>query len=196
MMGAPGRVHEGDIELGGAATGVMVSAPPAYGGPALSIGVTERVAIEGGADFGTGQWAMGWLGTRVTGRRSSRGSLTLVGDVELGAGGGAGGSQCDQGRYDRCDRINWYDRLAGGAYAGFGGALRWRIPAVYTRLRAQVTGAQGVPTTAWTSWSSGVELRFVDRVSLWTGVGLADYHNRDDHLWGGIYELGLAVRLR
>lgn len=196
MGGAPGRVYEGDVEVAGAATG---RGAPAYGGPTLAIGVSPRVAIEGGGEFaaaatGDSGWALGFAGTRITGRVPARRRLTLVGDNELGIGAGVGGTNCQPAEGCDTDR-RWYQRPAGGAYAGFGGALRWRVPALYTRIRAQVMGAQRVPVTAWTTWSTGLELRFVDRVSVWAGIGLWNYANRVNRFSGGFYELGLAVTI-
>lgn len=196
MGGAPGRVAQGDVEVAGATTGRNA---PAYGGPTLAIGVSPRVAIEGGGEFaaaadGNSGWALGFAGTRITGRIPARRRLTLVGDNELGIGAGVGGRNCEPAEGCDSDR-RWYQRSAGGAYAGFGGALRWRVPALYTRIRAQVMAAQNIPVTAWTTWSTGLELRFVERVSVWAGVGLWNYHNRVDGFTGGFYELGLAVTI-
>lgn len=193
-MGAPGRVQAGDVDLGGAAVGTVASAPR-YGGPALAIGITDGVAIEAGGDFAASGWAMGFGGARLTGRVPLRKQFRLVGDTEFGAGAGVGGSRCRGAWSCVGDGRRWYERAAGGGYLGVGGALRWRIPTIYTRLRVQATTATSIPSTIWTTWNSGVELRFARRVSLWAAVGLADYWNRRDSRWGFIYELGLAVRL-
>lgn len=198
MLGAPGRVQHGDIELAGGAVGIASEqSPPVYGGPTLAIGVSRRVALEAGGDFAARDWAIGFAGARVTGRVPATPRLQLVGDVELGAGGGVGGRRCKPNPSGGCDGDgrDWYERIAGGGYAGIGGALRWRVPAIFTRLRVQPTGARNVPITVWTAWQTGVEVRFVDRVSLWASAGLASYHNRWDRLMGGVYELGLAIRL-
>ncbi|HWB77168.1 MAG TPA: hypothetical protein VG755_19515, partial [Nannocystaceae bacterium] len=106
MMGAPGRVHHGDVELGGGAAGYFVeggASPPVFGGPALSVGVSRLVAIEAGGEFTAGGWAMGFAGARVTGRRPVGPRLRLVGDTEIGIGGGVGGTYCTNGDSDRCD---------------------------------------------------------------------------------------------
>jgi hypothetical protein len=163
----------------------------------IAIGVSRLVTVEAGGDFSANGWAMGFAGARVTGRVPVGPRLRLVGDTELGVGAGVGGTYCTNGDDERCneDGRRWHERLAGGGYGGIGGALRWRIPAIFTRLRVQPTGAVNVPITVWTTWQSGLELRFADAVSLWASVGLADYHDRWDHGMGGIYEIGLAIRL-
>lgn len=194
-MGAPGRVAGGDVELGGGAGGVYYP-PPSFGGPSIAVGVSDRWAVEAGGEFHARQWALGFVGGRVTGRVRTHGRLVLVGDAEVGGGAGAGGTACRRGPL-RCtvDTENWHRHAAGGAYVGFGGALRWRIPSLWLRARTQLTGAAGIPATSWNSMLGGIEFAIGPAFALWVGYGIAGYANRTDSRWGPVFELGGAVKL-
>lgn len=193
-MGAPGRVAGGDVELGGGAGGIYYP-PPAFGGPSIAIGISDRWSVEGGGEFSTGAWALGFVGGRVTGRAPRRGSLVLVGDAEVGGGAGVGGSACRQDHGCAVDDDNWYRNPAGGAYVGMGGALRWRIPSVWLRVRTQLTGAAHAPATSWNSVLGGIEFAIGPAFALWLGYGIGSYANRVETAWSPVFEMGAAVKL-
>lgn len=111
--GAPGRVEAGMVEV----AGDVAYGPDLAGGPLVGYGITDKLAIEGGAELGQGTRAIGWAGVRYTplppDPRAGR-SPALVLDVEGGAGAGVGGRRCDEVECESSEQN--LRRPAGGAY--------------------------------------------------------------------------------
>lgn len=192
--GMPGRLAAGQLEVGGEAGGYQLGSStalaPTLGGPHLSYGLTDRLAIEAGANldvlvlsyFG---WATGWAGVRLTQRTRLSQRAWLIGDVELGGGGGVGGSAggTPSGQL-----------LAAGLYEGVGLGVQWRGLGVYLRGRLDASGGDQAPTTLWPSALLGGEVRPVSWLAIGAGGGCAAYWNKHDGLVSGwFYQTQLTL---
>ena len=190
--GAPARAREGDVVLGGAAAGIIPGGIPQYGGPSLSYGVRDWVAVEGGADFGANDWTMGWAGARFTHAPRRHARIHYAGDLETALGAGWGGRCRD---VDRCDHRPPSARRAGGALLGAGVSGHFAFFSLYGRGRLQATRADGIPPTLWGTIGPGLQFRIGDTVDLFSQVSFAGYTNRLDATYGFVYEIGVAVRI-
>jgi hypothetical protein len=191
--GAPGRLEEGRIELGGTAGGPFF---PQAGGPNLGVGVNDHLALEVGGSFNhyDGAWAMGYLGPRVTLVTPKRTGISLALDLEGGAGLGVGGTL--QNSQD------WTHRFAYGGYQGLGLGVHFNgggprpapvQTALYFRSRIEETRAQGLPTTLWVTAMFGIDVTIKRRVALGFGTGYAQYSNSSDSTQGWFYQVGITL---
>ena len=182
--GAPGRVDQGDIELGGA-TGAPGFAP-LYGGPRLGYGLRDWVSIEAGGDFARDGWALGYGGARLTLNPDRERKIHGAADLELGLGLGVGGeTEAGDGR-------SWSERLAFGGYLGAGGGVHIAWFSLFGRGRVQSTAADGIPWTFWWSAVGGLQFALGRYVDLYGAVGAAGFHAYE---WGSglIYDFGLMI---
>lgn len=176
--GAPGRLRQGQLELGG---GVAVPGGygPGAGGPYLAYAVRDWANVEIGADFNYRTWALGYLGGRFTHAPNRDKKLHYALDGELGVGMGAGGSLHCGGPnaplYD-CDGRRWTDRFAVGAYAGGGAGYHFSWFALFARGRVQATLADGLPGTVYTALHGGMQFRIARRVDLHASGGIFNLH--------------------
>lgn len=192
--GAPGRVSEGDVAISGGASGWRY--PTVAGGPAISYGVRDWVAVEGGGNVSLGRWGMGWAGLRLTHapRRYAKNYLAI--DGEASGGAGWGGSLCGNGEADGCaDGLRAGQRVAGGGLLGGGVAGHFSFFSVYARARGQLTAATAVPMTMWGSWGGGMQFRIARTVDLYAQAGMFGYRNERDHFRGMLTEAGVAIRI-
>jgi hypothetical protein len=196
--GAPGRLAEGQMEVGGAMGGVIT---PTIGGPALALALRDWVSLEAGANlsFVSEQWAMGYLGSRfswVPGGRSR--PYRFAADLEVGVGAGAGGAACSRSADDGCypvDNREWKDRFAFGSYQGFGLGGHFRWYSLYLRARVEESGATNVPMTVWPSLALGQGFNIKGRVSIDLSGGFMAYSNAQDHEVGWFYQLAVVIFL-
>jgi hypothetical protein len=176
--GAPGRVEGGMVEVGGEAThGVDMG-----GGPLLGYGVTDAIAVEGGAEIGHRTRAIGWAGLRYTPLRGYDRDFALLLDVEGGAGAGVGGRRCVEGVCESVEQN--FRRPAGGGYLGLGvgGKFKWFSP--WVRLRTQASAAEGVPITSFTTALAGVQFSIVKLAHIFVGTGGYLIANEQFTNWG------------
>jgi hypothetical protein len=194
QYGAPARLEQGRVEFGGTLGGVIV---PNVAGPHVAVGVSDLVALEAGGNFLYDEWAMGFVGARFSfaGDRRRRGYL--IADLELGVGGGVGGSlegnQAPDSGCATCDGRSTFDRVAYGGYQGAGLGARIRWLSIYGRVRVEETTATNVPLTLWPSASVGMEFRPSDRVALNLAAGVMGYSNSRDSAVGWFYQVGVTL---
>ena len=183
--GMPGRLRGGQLEAGLTVGGLVV---PTMGGPHVGYGVSDSVTAEGGVNLNTvnfwlAQWATGWAGIRFT-HRLSLSRIRIIGDAELGAGAGAGGTS---GNFSR-----WNELRAYGIYEGVGLGLQWRWLGIYLRARLDAAASSAAPTTLWPSAMLGVELRPGRRFSVGLGGGYGGYWNTSQFWSGWFYQAQVA----
>lgn len=189
--GAPGRLRQGDLEIGGGFASVPT---PAAGGGWIGYGVRDWAAVEVGVDGSIGSWAMGFLGGRFTHAPHRERKLHFAIDGELGVGLGAGGYANCLANQAVCDERRWSDRLALGSYLGGGAAYHFSFFALYARARAQPTIAEGLPFTLWGQAQGGVQFRIARTLDLFSSVGVAGLVNgRREDAVGLVWDLGVAV---
>lgn len=195
--GTPGRLREGQLEVGGGVAVPGGAGGPGAGGPYLAYAVRDWANVEVGADFLYRTWALGYLGGRFTYApkrdRKFHGAL----DGELGVGVGAGGSLwCpgDPGRAD-CDGRRWYDRFAVGAYTGGGAGYHLSFFSVFARGRVQTTVADGLPPTTYGVVQGGIQFRIARHVDLHGSGGIfGTSMTAPKILLQPYWDVGLSVR--
>jgi hypothetical protein len=129
-------------------------------------------------------------------------SVRLVLDLELGTGGGAGGSlNCDsENSHMNCenvqtDHLNWSDRTAYGAYVGAGLGLWFNdFFSVFARGRFEVSKATNIPVTYFGGGLGGIAFKVHDMWTFHLGGGLYQYHNEVDSDVVGTAEAGMSVK--
>lgn len=202
-FGAPGRLDpdEGHVE----ATGTMWGSFGAGGSLPLPVNVDLRLEVRGDARVGTtdGEWALGTVGFRYTARdlthREDPDGKGLYGDLEGGFGLGVGGESSaddvdDDGPFSHDTIGADWDRVAFGGYVGAGLGYRvWKPFAVFGRVRAQGSAAEGLPETVWATAVVGPDFRF-GPVSLYLAAGWGGYWNTLDGVMGPLFDGGLAYR--
>ncbi|MBL4687946.1 MAG: hypothetical protein JKY37_25370 [Nannocystaceae bacterium] len=192
-FGAPGRLAPGKVEVAAASSGVV--APVGMLGGNVGYAARRNLIVQAGVDGSFDEFALAWGGVQVPGKLQLSRRWSLAADAELGLGGGIGGRKvCDD--RDDCvdDELRWYQRPAGGAYLGAGGAVRLGPVSLYSRVRTQLTGARGVPSTQWSSVALGLHGHILERADVWVGYALAHYANGVDSYSGCVPEIGLAFR--
>jgi hypothetical protein len=166
--GAPGRLHEGDLEVAGSWN--LANS----GGPDVGYALTDVVSIEGGAEIqGSGSdmgWALGYLGPRFTLNRRTKDKDGELGqgpaaDAGIGFGMGAGGSKSP-----------WWEHRAEGGYADFGGAYYFPFIAIYGRARVEQAFATGLPPTLWWSTTAGLQFWY-GPLAIYAATGAVGYDN-------------------
>jgi len=197
QYGAPARLTEGRVEIGGTVGGLAV---PNVGGPHIAIGIRDWVAVEAGANLqllGEG-WAMGFVGPRFSWAPHRKNPIHLITDLELGVGAGVGGELnggAVPGSRDcpPCDSLKWSDRFAWGGYQGigFGEQIHWF--SIYARVRVEESTATHLPTTLWPSVSLGLEANIRKRAAITIAGGYMGYTNSVDHVNGWFYQVGVAL---
>lgn len=189
--GAPGRLRQGDLEIGG---GFAAAPAPAAGGGWLAYGVRDWVSIEAGADGSRGGWGMGFLGGRFTHAPRRERKLHGALDGEIGVGIGAGGSHDCPLDDTSCDRRAWHRRIAAGGYLGGGAGYHFSFFALYARARAQPTVADGLPFTLWGQAQGGMQFRIAKTVDLFGSAGIAGFvTGRKNDALGFVWDLGISV---
>jgi hypothetical protein len=200
QYGAPARLTEGRVEIGGTAGGLAV---PNIGGPHLAIGIRDWVAIEAGGNLqllgnANDRWAMGFIGPRFSWAPNRKAPVHFIGDLELGVGAGVGGELNGSARPGSkecppCDDLNWSDRIAWGGYQGIGLGLQINWFSIYGRVRFEESTATNIPTTIWPSASLGLEANILSRAAITVGGGYIGYANGNDHENGWFWQLGVSV---
>ena len=191
--GVPGRFVGGGTELG------MGGTIHATGGPWAAVSLGQNLRLEAGLEttpIANVESRQGWLlaraGLRATllqpkeEQRWKRHGPAM--DIEIGVGAGFGGEHEDED-----DDYRSLDRAALGAYVG--GGLGYHFVnwlALFVRVREQVTRAQAVPVTFWTTAVGGPEFT-IGPVGIYVAGGYAEYRNAIDHEAGGTLELGLSA---
>jgi hypothetical protein len=192
--GAPGRIHEGEVEIGGTMAGVTT---PFAGSVHVAYGVHDWVSLEGGGTFiGTPSAplsAMGWVGPRFTLPRRTQGPSLLL-DLELGIGAGVGGERCSRDGGCASDHLGWSDRVALGGYEGGAVGFGYRWFSLYLRGRMEQSVATNIPVTFWPSGLLGVGFDLGRHVSLDAGGGFMGYFNGQDAIAGPIWQTSLTFR--
>jgi hypothetical protein len=199
MYGAPARLTEGRVEVGGTAGGLVT---PNIGGPHVAVGIRDWVALEAGGNLqllggGDDRWAMGFVGPRFSFAPRRDAPVHLIADLELGLGAGVGGilhggdgpsDQCPQ-----CDERRWTDRVAWGGYQGFGLGAQIHWFSIYMRAHLEESTATNIPTTLWPSLSIGFEANIKRRAAITLGGGYFGYDNTQDHINAWFYQIGVTV---
>jgi hypothetical protein len=199
--GAPGRVHEGEFEIGGTMAGVS---RPTAGELHLAYGLHDWASLEVGGTFvaypvskNDNFSVMAWAGPRFTLPRKPNGASLLL-DAELGVGAGVGGELCQAqpNGNTMCDpdQRRWSDRTAIGGYQGVGIGAGYRWFSIYVRGRVEQSTSTLIPVTYWPSAMLGVGFDFTRSVSLDAGAGYLGYRNVSDTYDGFFYQAGLSVR--
>jgi hypothetical protein len=190
--GAPARLRQGDIEIGGGFVGLGA---PVAGSGWLAYALRDWASVEVGADGSVGRWGMGFLGGRFTHAprrdRKSHGAL----DGEVGVGLGAGGHRsCNTDATAACQRP-WFERVTLGAYLGGGAGYHISFFAIYARGRVQPTVGDGLPRTLWGTAQGGLQFRIAKIVDLFGAAGVSGMvvHLAEAH--GFTYDVGLSIRL-
>lgn len=188
--GAPGRIRQGQLEIGGA---VAHPGSPGHGGPFIGYGVRDWASVEVGADFSFRQWALGYLGGRFTYSPKRDRKLHGALDGELGVGAGAGGSfHCPNG--STClDTRAWNERMAIGSYVGGGAGYHFSFFALYARGRVQASAAEGLPTTLYGTAHGGMQFRIARHVDLFSSAGIYGAHNTMLREISLFYDVGISV---
>jgi hypothetical protein len=190
--GAPGRMEAGMVEASG---NVTWSDLDLSGGPMLGYGVTDAVAVEGGAEVGSATRAIGYGGVRYTPLRPEGRDFAFTLDLEAGAGAGVGGQRCDAEGNCESTTEDWR-RPAGGGYlgVGIGGKIKWFSP--WLRARTQASGAEGVPVTSITTAHAGVQFSIARLAHIWLGTGAYLLVNENIRGWGWNYvDAGLSFTI-
>ena len=183
--GMPDRVARGQLEVGGTVGGFSL---PTTGGPHVGYGLSASLVIEGGANlnFVEGHWATAWGGVRLVRSKELGREVRLVGDLELGAGLGAGGVA-------RNDDTPWTRRFAYGMYEGLGVGLRWRWLGAFLRARLDSVATSSGASTLWPSAMLGLEAR-AGHLLFSVGGGRWAYWNEVDGLVGSwFYQAQVAL---
>lgn len=193
--GSPGRVSQGDVALRGSA--LVHSGPPTIGGPALSYGLRDELAVEAGGNISGGSWGLGWAGLRYTHapRRYAKNYLAI--DAHGAGGAGWGGElRGNSDPVDGGDGLRTEERVAGGGAIGAGVAGHFSFFSVFARARTQLVAATNVPATVWGDVGAGVQFRIARTLDLYTQVMWVGYRNRVDHLrFGPVFDVGIALRI-
>jgi hypothetical protein len=201
MYGAPARLEQGRVELGGTIGGLT---EPINGGPHLAIGLRDWVALEVGGNLmlavpDQDKWAMGFVGTRFSYAPRREAWAHFIGDLELGLGAGIGGELGGNAAPGKdctyCDGLKATDRTAYGGYEGFGVGARIGWFSIFGRLRFDESAATNVPATLWTSASLGLEAMIRRRVALGVGGGYTGFTNSRDTENGWFYQASVTVFL-
>jgi hypothetical protein len=187
--GAPGRLAQGELELGAVIGGY---AAPAVGGPRSAYAIRDWVAVESASNLSLGSWVLQSTGLRFTLTRALTPRVRLSADLEVGGGIGVGGRRCHEGE---CDGIEWSRRLAGGGYQGLGLGLHVRWFSFYVRGKVEETIARNIPLTVWPSTLLGIAFDIKHQASLDLGAGYLAYWNAVDHEHGLIYQIGVTLYL-
>ena len=172
---------------------------PMFGAAMVGYGVKDWASVELGGAFARGLWAMGTLGPRFTLSPNRDDPIHAAADFELGLGLGAGGENytgtwvSENEQTPLSDDRDWHQRMAFGGYTGFGFGLHVHWFAVYGRLKIQGSRADGLPGTFWSSGVGGAQFRIKRTVDLYLAGGYFGYVTDYDVLFGGLYEIGLAV---
>jgi len=199
QYGAPARLEQGRVEVGGTAGGLGI---PDVGGPHLAAGIRDWIAIEAGANLhldvpDRDKWALGFLGLRLSYAPHREELVHWIADFEAGAGAGVGGYREGNDAPGKdctdCDGLDATQRTAYGAYQGFGGGLRIHWFSIYGRLRLEESTATHVPTTLWPSASLGLEADLFRRVALGVAGGYLGYTNSRDTENGWFWQIGVSV---
>jgi len=184
--GAPGRLHQGDLEATGTVNAYLT------GGPDVSYAVSDLVGVEGGAEISP-VWAMGFAGSRFTYQARAKDDEGNLGkgfalDGGGGIGAGKGGSK----------GLTTY---AGGGYLLGGVAYYFPYIAFYARTRVEQSFAAGLPPTMWWSTTGGAQF-WVGPFALFAETGGAGYsndtvrQNRDTHVEGWLpVQGGIALHV-
>jgi hypothetical protein len=200
--GAPGRVREGDVEVGGTLAGVF---NPTAGSLYVAAGLRDWVSLEAGSTVvvaPTGptplaESIMGWVGPRFTLPRRAHG-VSLLLDGELGLGAGVGGELCimtaSNGTVCEPDGRRWYNRTAFGGYQGGGLGFGVEWFSLYGRARIEESVATAIPVTYWPSAMLGVGFELGSRVSIDAGGGYMGYFDEKDSINGWFYQAGASFR--
>lgn len=204
-MGAPGRIGAGSFDIAAAVTS-------STGAQALAYGISDHLAVEGGVESDFSRTVMGSAGLRFTPLGVSGASApssrfaqdsppaprrrkhAFVLDVEGGIGAGVGGHYCDaEGKCSSAAQD--LRRAAGGGYLGLGVGAKLSFFSPYLRVRQQLTGAQGVPMTSYTSLMPGVQFSILETVHLWAGTGYLVIATREGKPFSGwlSYDVGLSL---
>ena len=159
--GAPGRLHEGDLEATGTVNMGLT------GGPDVGYAINDVVGVEAGAEISP-VWALGYAGSRFTyqGRaKDDEGKLGkgFAADVGGGVGAGKGGS-------------NGFATYAGGGYLLGGVAYYFPYVAFYARTRVEQSFATGLPATLWWSTTGGMQF-WAGPFALFAETGGFGYSN-------------------
>lgn len=188
--GAPGRLRQGQLEIGAGAGGVTVGAP-VVGSPWLAYAVRDWANVEAGATA-SNHFALGFLGGRFTYAPKRDRKLHGALDGELGLGAGVGG-HLDCGAALRCrDTRPWNNRLAVGGYVGGGAGYHFSFFALYARTRLQASVAEGLPATLWGSAHGGLQFRIARLVDLFASGGVTGLVTATDTTLGGTYDFGVS----
>jgi hypothetical protein len=197
--GAPEDMQPGSMDLGVAA-GTTIAGSARYS-------VRRWASVEAGLGAIRSPWMILFVGPRFTGRvpLTPTGFVFANGDVEAGAGVGVGGELCGNSDEHGCnaddlewDGREWWERTAGGAYLGGGGALRIGhrrtfAVAVYGRTRLQVSGADGIPVTMWWTAVVGLQITILGHLRLYGGGGYVTYLNEAEREERPLLDVGLRI---
>lgn len=188
--GAPGRLREGQLELGG---GVAHPGQPGSGGPYLAYAVRDWANVELGGEFGNKQHALGFLGGRFT--HAPRRDRKLHGalDGEVGLGFGVGGHHYAGPTADPSPARAWYTRPAAGLYAGGGAGYHFSFFSLFARTRIQGSVADGLPATLFGVIHGGMQFRIARHVDLHGSGGWFNALQARDAIGYGFWDVGLAV---
>lgn len=197
--GAPARLEQGRVEVGGTAGGLML---PTVGGPHLAYGITDFVAVEAGGNFDLFdgdryKWALGFAGLRLSTAPHREQPVHWIGDLEVGAGAGVGGMREGNDPPSKnctdCDGLSATDRIAYGAYQGLGGGIRAHWFSIYARVRLEESTATHVPVTLWPSVSLGLEADIKHRAAIGVSGGYMGYTNSRDSENFWFWQVGVSV---
>jgi hypothetical protein len=209
--GAPGRQQRGAIGIGAVVGITPVSQSDApdteIGGTLLAAyGITEEFAIQTGYQLTPAAWHMGFLGVRYTPLPPNLNEPVpdILLDFELGQGIGVGGVRHEENSdTDEIDEVgNPFNRVAGGAYCGFGVGIGFRIVDIFVRGRAQIVKAADVEMTVWVSGIGGLQFNLPYGFRLYSAVGGGFYYNGEEQgslsfpIGGLIVEGGIAYHFR
>ncbi|MFT3710565.1 MAG: hypothetical protein QM817_23315 [Archangium sp.] len=171
-LGMPDRVSAGELEVGAEAAAWGQTFLPATGGAHFSYGISDLLAVEGGANLNLveGLWATGWTGVRFIRRRWLGNGFSVSGDLEFGLGGGVGGRDAA--------RSPWYTQGAFGVYDGVGLGIRWKWLGAFARARADASVGTLAPSTLWATYMAGLEAKAFDHLVIAASAGAVSYRNQ------------------